>query len=231
MKFFEVIVAVERPVCFQEIITRGGRIEHRTIERQKTDSLVQRFNPFRKRERRIKIAKQKRPPALERDARQIVLFTRKVRDAVEFRHRHKRTIERELATVITAAHSFDVPLAFNHDRAAMRADIRKTMRLHLLVDREQQRLVETTFEQRERPDVPGRFQLRGFADELPRMGKDLFLRTFVPDRIDIDLRGQRLRVRNVVSDLKGRFVVHRFRTFSQKKDRSGKQEILKSLNR
>jgi len=49
--------------------------------------------------------------------------------------------------------------------------------------------------------MPGRFQLRGFADELPRMGEDLFLRAFVPDRIDIDLRGQRLRVRDVVSDL------------------------------
>src|SRR5438874_6012341 len=150
MKFLQIIFAVERPVRFQEIIARAGSIESCAIDRQKIHPLSNRLDPFPERERGIQIAKQKRSPILERDSRQIIFFARKIFNAVKLRHRNKRAVEPEFSTVITTAHSFDVSLAFHDERAAVRANIRETMGLHFLVDREQKRFVETTFEKRER---------------------------------------------------------------------------------
>src|SRR5260370_1126189 len=111
MKFYHGIFAEESPVRLQEIIERRGRIERRPIERKKTDSLVNRLDPFRERESRIEITKQKWTPTFERDLREIVLFARKICNALERRHRNERTIEPEFSAMITPPHSFDLPLA------------------------------------------------------------------------------------------------------------------------
>ena len=69
--------------------------------------------------------------------------------------------------VITAAQRLRVPFPFDDERAAMRADVRQTMRLHPFIDSQQERLIQTTFQQSKRAHMTGRFHLRGFADELP----------------------------------------------------------------
>ncbi len=100
--------------------------------------------------------------------------------------------------------------------AAMRADVRQTMCLHVFIDRQQQRFVQTTFEQRKRPHVTGRFHLRGFTDELPGARENFSLGAFVPRKIDIYIRGQCFRAGNVVVYLKTRRrFVHRFCRLTQ----------------
>jgi hypothetical protein len=67
----------------------------------------------------------------------------------------------------SAPHIFDVTFSLNHECTAMGAHIRQTVRPSPVIDSEQQRLIETTLEQRKRAHVTGRFHARRLPDELP----------------------------------------------------------------
>src|SRR5437588_4405878 len=92
--------------------------------------------------------------------------------------------------MITAPHILDVSFPLNHEGAAMGAHIRQTVRPSLLIDGEQQRLIETTLEQRKRTHVTGRLHLRRRTDELPGTRENLFLGALVPNWIAINIAGQ-----------------------------------------
>src|SRR4051812_38814545 len=102
--------------------------------------------------------------------------------------------------MVAAAKVFCVPFAFYYERAAMRADVRQTMRLYLFVYGQQKRLVEAAFQQGERAHMSWRFHARRLADELPRPGEDPLPRTLVPRRIAIHLARKCLRPGDLVCD-------------------------------
>jgi hypothetical protein len=103
--------------------------------------------------------------------------------------------------VISAAQRFHMSFTFDHDCAAMSADVRKAMQTRLIVDAQDERLIQTAFEEREGLDVSRRFRFLNASDELPAAREDLLFRAFVPARLVIDLGRQRFRYRDLVGDL------------------------------
>src|SRR5687767_11005012 len=175
VELLEVVVAVERPVCVDEILTRSVRIAAELIERHPADSCFYRRNPFLERDCRIQPREQQRSPFSEWQSRQIVRCARKTLGAVELRHRHERPVHCEAAAVIAAADGLEVSLAFDDQRATMSAHIRETAQLRGFIRDENERLVEASLEKRERKHVARSFYARGVAGPLPAPRKDRVL--------------------------------------------------------
>ena len=94
-----------------------------------------------------------------------------------------------------------MPFALDHDRAAMRADIRQAADRAFIVRCENERLVETALEQRERRHAPGAFTRAASPDPLPAARKDAVLLQLEVLRIGIDARRQRRCAADVLVDL------------------------------
>jgi hypothetical protein len=65
--------------------------------------------------------------------------------------------------------------AFDDEGAAMRAHIRKASELGFIIGRDDQRLVETSLEQRERKDVTGSFHASAVGRKLPAPRENVLL--------------------------------------------------------
>src|SRR5690348_10834587 len=90
-----------------------------------------------------------------------------IRDALELRHLLKCPVQAEAPSVIAAAQMTRLPALLRDDIAAMRADVREAVQPVLHVPREQERLVQAAFQQRQRMYLPRNLHLLDIAHEMP----------------------------------------------------------------
>jgi hypothetical protein len=143
----EVVVAVERPVRLDQVLSRARGVEHRAVERQEAAALADVRGEVVERTRGRERGEQELAQLAERERLQVVGRAREALDAVELGHGEEPAVEREAPAVVAAAQELLHARLLADDRAAVRAHVRDAVHAVVAIAREQQWLVERALEQ------------------------------------------------------------------------------------
>ena len=197
----EVVVHVERPVRFDQVVASSGGVEGKVRERQARQPRAHRRRDVVERHRRRERDHQESLQAVERDGRQVVGLRWEVRGPLELGHRVEASVEAEATPVVAAAQLLQVRGALDHERPAMGADVREAVEAILAIAREQERLVQRSGQQREGEHLAGDADDVVVSGVLPRPREHLLPLERERLRIRVDTRRQRLGHPDVGIDL------------------------------
>jgi len=147
LETFQVVVAVERPVRRDFVAARAGRIgneRHGHALACGSDQVFEGKGP-------VEAGEQQRVQLAQADARQVVRRRRKIADALEFRHPEETPVEREAATVVPAAEVLrDGGFGADQVSPVVVQTLESARSAPAPSAREQQGLVDTSFQEREK---------------------------------------------------------------------------------
>ena len=102
VKAFQVVVAIQEPVCRDLIDARPGGIGDEAIDAKQRRALAHRRNQRLERNGRVECGETERSDPIELDPRQVVRSRREIAHALELGHRKEAAVESEAAAVIAA---------------------------------------------------------------------------------------------------------------------------------
>ena len=203
MESLEIVVDVEGPVRVDEIVAGPRGVVDELAEREVPDPRAKRGHELGKWVSGSEGDEEEALPRAKGHLRQVVLRRREIRGPFELGHRMKAAVERETPTVITTAELLREAGSVRDERPAVRADVRKAVDLVLPVAREQERLVESAREQRERVYLSRDLDQVVVSRVLPGTREDALALEPKELRIGVHARRQRLGDADVRVDLEG----------------------------